>query len=372
MKQKSKIGVIFGGASHEKEISLESGRNVIYKLQTSSLYEPVPLFLSSQLRLYAIDQATLVCHATAEIEALLNVCKQVLWSDLALHVDFVFIALHGGIGENGSLQGALEMLEIPYNGSGVLTSALCMNKYKTNQFLSAQGFCTPKNLLIEKNSFIKETIDTIHLPYPLIVKPHDDGCSVLVQKVFDKAQLCHALEKIWNDGKEYALVEECINGMELTVGILGNEHALALPPSFCVTNDSILTIEEKFLPGAGENQTPAPLSESATAFVQKTIEAVFCAIEGSGYARIDCFYQDENISQTKMERLVILEINTLPGLTPATCIFHQAGEIGMRPLDFIEKIIDLGFQKHKKIEQKKIDTQINMSKNKSESELQRY
>src|SRR5204863_3013992 len=123
---------------------------------------------------------------------------------------------------------------------------------------------------------------------------------------------------------------------ELTVGILGNECAHALPPSYCVTNDSILTIQEKFLPGAGENQTPAPLSQKATEFVQKIIEAVFRAIEGSGYARIDCFYQDEKISPTQKERLVILEINTLPGLTPATCIFHQAGEIGMRPLDFIE------------------------------------
>lgn len=356
MKQKIKVGVIFGGASHEKEISLESGRNVIYKLQASKIYEPISLFLSSKLILYTIDDATLVCHATAEIEAVLDDAARVLWSDLVMTVDFVFIALHGGVGENGSLQGALEMLQIPYNGSGVLTSSLCMNKYKTNQFLHSQGFTVPESILIKKADYNQNSFEQFEqtILYPLIVKPHDDGCSVLVQKANDRVSLNDALEAIWNDGKEYALVERCIVGMELTVGVLGNESAIALPPSYCVTSDAILSIQEKFLPGAGENQTPAPLPKSAIEFVQRIIAEVFLAIEASGYARIDCFYQDERVSPTGEQRLVILEVNTLPGLTPATCIFHQAGEVGMRPLDFIEKIIEFGFEKHQMLEKEKV------------------
>jgi D-alanine-D-alanine ligase len=102
------------------------------------------------------------------------------------------------------------------------------------------------------------------------------------------------------------------------------------------------------LPGAGENQTPAPLPQEALIFVQETIARVFKTIGGKGYARIDCFYQRAQQSPTGKERLVILEINTLPGLTPATCIFHQAAEIGIKPMDFIDLIVQLGFEEHQK------------------------
>ena len=218
-----------------------------------------------------------------------------------LIVDFIFIGLHGGPGENGAVQGTLEMLGIPYNGSSVLTSALCMDKYKTTQFLHAQGFEVPAGILISKeewelnnDSILEKIIAT--LPFPLIVKPHDDGCSVMVQKIKKTEQLPAALEIIFTQGKEFALIEECIIGMELTVGVVGNEEPRALPPSQAVCASEILSIEEKFLPGAGENQTPAPLPAATLASVQKTMEEVYKAIGAKGYARIDCFYQ--NASQS--------------------------------------------------------------------------
>jgi len=108
----------------------------------------------------------------------------------------------------------------------------------------------------------------------------------------------------------------------------------------------MLSIEEKFLPGAGENQTPAPLADETLALVKKTVEQVYKLLQCKGYARIDCFYQNKNESPTGKERIVILEINTLPGMTPATCIFHQAAEIGLKPMDFIDTIIQLGLQEH--------------------------
>ena len=262
--------------------------------------------------------------------------------------------MHGGPGENGAVQGTLEMLGIPYNGSSVLTSALCMDKYKTNQFLKAQGFDVPHGILISKNEWLqnqKETIATIipQIPFPLIVKPHDDGCSVMVQKIKKIEDLPAAIEAIFTQSKEFALLEECIVGMELTVGVMGNDTPRALPPSQAVCISDILSIEEKFLPGAGENQTPAPLPATTLAFVQKTMEEVYKAVDAKGYARIDCFYQTAQQSPTGTERVIILEINTLPGMTPATCIFHQAAEIGIKPMDFIDLIIDLGFENHRKL-----------------------
>ena len=380
--KKIRAAVMLGGVSNEKEISLESGRNVSYKLSPQK-YEVTTLFLNKDLQLYAIPAYLLVRNSAAEIEEGLTAEMKVLWHDLPKLFDFVFIALHGGIGENGSVQGSLEMLGLPYNGSGVLASALCMDKYKTNEFLRSKGFEVPRHWLVGRlegvsyldtissqnaqksldmdgysNPPTSSEIASLHtsnfvsrseaakFTFPLIVKPHDDGCSVMVQKVRTEEELHAACKVIFESGKEHAMVEEFVQGMELTVGVIGNDEPRALPPSQAVAAGGILSIEEKFLPGAGENQTPAPLPPEALRLVQKTMEEVYRAVGCKGYVRIDCFYQTAEQSSTGKERVVILEINTLPGMTPATCLFHQAAEIGIRPMDFVDLIVQLGFELH--------------------------
>lgn len=350
MTKKLRVAVLFGGNSHEKEISLDSGRNIVYKLSPQK-YAVTPVFVSSALELFVINDALLVRNSTKEIEQALDATQRLLWNDLSTVADFVFIALHGGMGENGGVQGALEMLNIPYNGSSVLASALCMDKYKTTYYLRSQDFDVPQSFLIDtlewdhdKQDILTTVLQTLSLP--IIVKPHDDGCSIMVEKITNPEQLAPAINAIFAQQKTHVMIEEFITGMELTVGVIGNDTPQALPPSQTVVAGSILSIEEKFLPGAGENQTPAPLPEAALAFVQKTMEKVFIAVGCKGYARIDCFYQTADQSPTGQERVIILEVNTLPGLTPATCIFHQAAEIGLRPMDFIDKIIELGLEEY--------------------------
>lgn len=339
--QKIRIAVLLGGASNEREISLESGRNVSYKLSPQK-YETTVLFVDNELQLFAISAKLLVRNTTREIQEALTPDMKVLWNDLPKLFDFVFIALHGGAGENGSVQGTLEMLGLPYNGSGVLASALCMDKFKTNEFLKQKGFDIPDHWLLGK----QESLEFNQVAYPCIVKPFDDGCSVMVHKAKNHEELQAACATIFANNKTHALVEEFIQGMELTVGVMGNDNPVALPPSQTVATAGILSIEEKFLPGAGENQTPAPLPQTVLDFVRGVIARVYQAVGCKGYARIDCFYQTAEQSKTGKERVVILEINTLPGLTPATCIFHQAAEIGMRPADFIDMIVQLGFEQH--------------------------
>lgn len=349
-QKKIRVAVLFGGDSNEREISLESGRNVLYKLSPAK-YEALPIFVTDSMELYHIDQQLLVRNSTLEIAHGLHSSMFISWDDLPTIADFVFIALHGGKGENGCVQGALEMLGIPYNGSGVLASALCMDKYKANQYLRDQGFDVPKSHLVSyqawKTSADHLMIDLVNsLGWPLIVKPHDDGCSVMVQKVSTQHDLVAAIEQIFAYQKNYVLIEECIIGMELTVGVTGNDIPHALPPSQAIALEGILSIKEKFLPGKGENQTPAPLPAASLLFVKKTIEATYNAIGCKGYARIDCFYQSPDQNPHGTERVVILEINSLPGLTPATCIFHQAAEVGIKPMDFIDMIVELGLQEH--------------------------
>jgi D-alanine--D-alanine ligase len=350
-EKKVRIAVLMGGDSHEREISLESGRNIVYKLSPCR-YEVLPIFVTNAMSLYHINQRLLVRNSTKEIFDELEPSMHISWDDLPALVDFVFIALHGGRGENGSVQGALEMLRMPYNGSSVLASALCIDKYKTTQYLKEQGFAVPCAQLVSRKAWhadqhdVVKQITQLHA-LPLIVKPHDDGCSVMVEKATTVAEVIAAIETIFNDGKTHALIEECVIGMELTVGVIGNENPQALPPSQAIARAGILSIAEKFLPGSGENQTPAPLQTTALHLVQRTMEAAYRAIGCKGYARIDCFYQNSEESPTGKERVVILEINSLPGLTPATCIFHQAAERAIKPMEFIDMIVEFGFQEHR-------------------------
>lgn len=353
-----RVGVFFGGPSNEGEISLESGRNVVYKLSTEK-YEVFPIYMSKKTELFLLDHRVLVCHSTQEIEDTLTPAMKIGWSDLPGLVDFVFIALHGSPGEDGTVQGALEMLRLPYNGSGVLASSLCIDKFKTTQFLRHKGFNVPQALLLSyeqwcaKDDVLEEFLATIS--YPCIVKPHDDGCSVMVASAINREQVESALQQIFLE-KKYALIEEKIVGMELTVGVLGNDYPEALIPSQTVVKGDLLSLEEKFLPGAGENQTPALLAADDITFVRQEIKKIYQAAGCKGYARIDCFFQYPEQSSTGKRRLVLLEINTLPALTPATCIFHQAAEDGMRPMEFIDKIIELGLQEHQQSAIISVDT----------------
>jgi len=344
-EKKLRVAVLMGGRSNEREISLVSGRNITYKLSPNK-YDVIPMFLSSKLELYKMNQRLLVRNKTSEIEAELQESEKIPWSLLPQHVDFVFLGLHGGEGENGCVQGMLESIGLPYNGSSVLASALCMDKFKTNQFLREYGLTVPEGMLVTRDEWNVKQLSILKCGYPRVVKPHDDGCSMFVQKVHDEAELCRAVEAIFAAGKSHALIEECIRGIELTVGVIGNKKPRALPPSMALATGGVLSIEEKFLPGAGENQTPAPLPPEVTLLVQKAMEEAYRALGCKGYVRIDCFYQPAELSPTGAERVIILEVNTLPGMTPATCIFHQAAEVGLRPMDFVDLIVQLGLEEH--------------------------
>ncbi|MBU4269629.1 hypothetical protein KJ644_00070 [Candidatus Dependentiae bacterium] len=363
LNSRKRIVVLLGGNTNEREVSLDSGRNICYKLSPHK-YEVIPVFVDNNKELYKITNKLLVQNSTREINELLTLEMKIDWADLPSICDFVFIGLHGGIGENGSVQGMLEMLNLPYNGSGVLASALCMDKFKTNQYLRNKGFHVAKSVMLASNTWAEnnnqEFLDKItkDFNYPLIVKPHDDGCSFFVKKINDKKELFKNIEIYFKEsGKALVMIEEFILGMELTCGAFGNNDVIAMPPSKVLASKDILSIEEKFLPGAGENLTPAPLPKTALDFIRKEIACAYKALNLKGYARTDCFYQDEKISPTGKERLVILEVNTLPGMTPATAIFHAAAEVGLKPMEFVDKIVELGFELHSRadlVEDKKL------------------
>jgi UDP-N-acetylmuramate--alanine ligase len=453
-----RVGVILGGYSSERHISVESGRNIYQKLSASTAYRPTAYFLlnndylteeqRAQLNLSendtfslwrlpidlllkdnADDIAQAIVHATAKLTGSWNAEKTMyifshdssnqsighqqtdatdianLQNNLRVHfaeqkddhlaylpinacaktMDFAFIALHGRPGEDGTLQGILEDLGVPYNGSRPASAQLTIDKFETNERLKQASLLVTSHLLIHqkywqanRDTCIVAAINALGLP--LVAKPNDDGCSSAVKVIKSTKELelycamlfresklleesfCEAFhlkpsEEIPN--KAVVLLESLIgpNGathfLEVTVGFMteydskGELIYTVFEPSEVVSSGSILSLEEKFLAGEGQNITPARfdsdaaeqtrISQAVQAAIERGVRALGCV----GYGRVDAFVR---IFDTGTVETIFIEINSLPGMTPATCIFHQAALAGLQPIDFIDRIIQHGIQ----------------------------
>lgn len=314
--------------------------------------------------------------------------QELSFDELKEMVDVVFIALHGRPGEDGRLQEVLDNYEIPYNGSSPVSSEITIDKYITKQILRENGISVAKDMLVFKQNWLEDRMGTIEkiedsFNYPLIAKPADDGCSSAVKKINNTASLELFLDTLFRDTlelspeiskklglkpkeempvKEYVLIEELItaNGaerfLEVTGGMLthydqkGNLQFEVFEPSEALATDDILSIEEKFLAGQGQNITPARFSgdkaeaDRISAEVRKTLEETARLTGVEGYCRIDAFVRIYNDGRVET---VVIEVNSLPGMTPATCIFHQASINGYKPYEFIDKILTFGMERSK-------------------------
>ncbi len=413
-QEKIRVAVVMGGYSTERHISVESGRNIFEKLSSSTKYDPIPVFLTGSdeafelhllptnimLKDNADDIKEKVLHFQRHpaMEKIVNDCasireryksdhavmipKRISLEELKELVDEVFIALHGRPGEDGALQEKLEKLGLPYNGSGVLSSRITINKYDTNRKLEAAGFSVAKAVLVEEKSWSQDRIALLQeieqtCGYPLIAKPADDGCSSAVKKINSAAELTHFADLIFRTSEElpsaaaqalhidpkeeipmkrYFLVEELISPagaahfLEITGGLLthlenGQVRYEIFEASESLAEKGILSLAEKFLAGQGQNITPARYAKDPqerqriSDAVRTSFEKAAKELQIEGYARIDAFVRI--FSDGRVE-VVFIEVNSLPGMTPATCIFHQTAINGYKPLDFIDQILEYG------------------------------
>jgi len=300
--------------------------------------------------------------------------------------DAVFIALHGRPGEDGEVQKELDARGIPYNGSGPESSSITIDKYKANEILKSNGILVADHRLVFQEEWEKdkETLVTTlekQFSYPLIAKPSDDGCSSAVKKIKNREQLQAYMELMFRNSdpiltsqakilqlqkneefpfKGYFLVEELIGQkdadhfLEITGGLLthmknGETNYEVFEPSEALASGDILSLEEKFLAGEGQNITPARFSKvkeenkRISASVRETLQKTASILGVQGYARIDAFVR---IYPNKIETIII-EVNSLPGMTPATCIFHQSAINQYKPYDFIDRILEYGIAREK-------------------------
>jgi D-alanine-D-alanine ligase len=340
--QKLRVGVVMGGMSSEREISLESGRNIYFNLNPVK-YETIPIFLDSTGALWEIPLQLLVQNTTIDIiDRLEEEGIRIPYEELPSRVDFVYIGLHGKYGEDGCLQGLLELLGVPYTGSGVMASAIGMDKHIQRKLLAAAGIKVPKYLAVSQGEWQEQSQEILgrvedSLGYPCVVKPTREGCSTGISVVREPGAMGAALENAFT-WDTTALVEEALVGMEITCGVIGNRELTALPPTETIRKGDFLTVEEKFLPGEGENITPARLPEEKILEVQEVMARAYKVLGLKVYARMDGFVIDGEV--------VVTESNTLPGMTPSTCIFHQSGEAGMSPMEFLDRIIELSLEAH--------------------------
>jgi D-alanine-D-alanine ligase len=312
--------------------------------------------------------------------------KQLCYADLAKEVKQVFIALHGRPGEDGAIQEKLEVVGLTYNGSGKESSSITIDKFRTNEILMKHGFLAAKHCLITNEEWknnkdkIKQTLQNDYV-YPLIAKPVDDGCSSAVKMIksfeefeafatlifrsseaFDakSAEILHIKDKEEFPQKQVLLVEELIskNGakhfLEITGGMLtklnakGEVEYEVFEASEALASGEILSLEEKFLAGQGQNITPARYSRDEkerqliSNKVKETLGAAAKVLNIVGYCRIDAFVRIFDVNHVEV---IFIEVNSLPGMTPATCIYHQAAINGYKPYSFIDRILDFGTQK---------------------------
>ncbi|MCP4622424.1 MAG: D-alanine--D-alanine ligase [bacterium] len=307
--KKLTVALLAGGVSSEREVSLHSGEQV-YEALDKDKYNILKYDPQS-------DLARLVQDAPK--------------------IDIAMIILHGPFGEDGTVQGLLELLNIPYQGSGVLGSALAMNKSVTKQLYEKAGLPMLPYIVYDRDQSVDvaECADRIGLP--MVVKPVEAGSSVGMSIVKSAAELQGALEKA-GEFDNAILVESFIKGTELTAGVLGNKELDALPLIEIIPDKSyeFFDYEAKYKAGATQEICPARISEELTGRAQDYAKIAHRTLFCKGYSRTDMILKDEE--------LYVLETNTIPGMT-ATSLYPQAAqEAGMSFSQVLDKLIELGLE----------------------------
>jgi len=312
--KKIRLALLSGGISSERQVSLNSGKKVLEALDKGkydiTLYDP-----KTDLKQLVID---------------------------ADKIDAALIILHGPFGEDGTVQGLLDLLDIPYQGAGVLGSAIAMHKLAAKRLYKGAGIPTPAYLSFTMTDTIDpvKIIETLHLP--LVVKPACAGSSVGMTIVKGAEELQDAI-KLAFQHDDTLIVEKYIKGIELTCGVLGNEELEALPVIEIIPGEGheFFDYHAKYTAGATREICPARIDETITKKVQKLAVKAHQALFLKGYSRTDMILDNQNLS--------VLETNTIPGMT-ATSLFPQSAQAaGYSFTRLLDKLILLSINEHEKL-----------------------
>ena len=309
--EKLTIALLAGGVSSEREVSLNSGDQVFEALDKEKYnivrYDP------------KTDLARLVKDAP--------------------DIDAALIILHGPYGEDGTVQGLLELLNIPYQGSGVLGSSLAMNKLASKYLYEKADLPIPPYVVLKKGEPLQPAAWEKQLGLPLVIKPNEAGSSVGMTIVRSLETISEAVEKAFSHDSTL-LVEAYIEGIELTGGVIGNQDLQALPIIEIIPDDKheFFDYEAKYTAGATQEICPARIDDKMTWKAQVCATAAHRALFCEGYSRTDMILRNEEI--------YVLETNTIPGMT-ATSLLPQAARVaGLSFSNLLDRLIRLGIEAH--------------------------
>jgi D-alanine-D-alanine ligase len=333
-----KIVVIYGGTSPERNVSLASGEAIADALSKSG-HDVSRLDPATPGRLVEAGVKLAGEEVGAEpgnrfwrdIEQ--REVLQLLETITSLTPDLIYIALHGGWGEDGSLQGMLDLAGIPYTGSGVLASAAAMDKNYTKQLAGQLGITMPESQLLRSGA----ATDSLREDYgfPVIVKPNAMGSTLGLCIAQDRSEQERAIELVLQELKDDVLLEEYIPGSEITCTVLGGE---ALPLVEIRPLDGFYDYVNKYTGGRTEYLVPAPLSEELTHSIQRDSVAICQALQVEVLARVDFRVTPEG-------RTAFLELNTSPGMTLTSLVPKAAAAAGLSFEQLVERIVELSLGK---------------------------
>jgi len=337
--KKLRVGVIMGGMSSEREVSLNSGRNVYDNLDREA-YDPKAVFMDGRGRLWVIPWQLVSQNTTTDIaERLEKEARRISYEGLREEIDFAFISLHGKFGEDGCLQGLLELLGLPYTGPGVLASALGMDKHIQQMILRAAGIGVPESVLVREETWRTDRAGAMkalreRFQFPLFTKPPREGSSIGVTLVRDEASLVRGIEEAlkWDRA---VLVEEFLVGTEFSSIILEEEgEPCALELTEITPQSDYFTYDDKYMPGRCRKFTPPKSipTEAADAIKKEAVRA-YRALGFRSYGRIDGFYLADG-------RILITDPNSSSGMAPSSFFFEQAACRGMLPATIIGRLIE--------------------------------
>jgi D-alanine-D-alanine ligase len=391
--KKVRVGILFGGRSGEHEVSLLSAASVLNAIDKEK-YEVVPIGITKDGRWLTAEHAENLLTGKLVIEprhlragdpettpaaAVLAQGESVVVppepvhrgsglvpfqteagpmrraSDRAINVDVIFPVLHGTFGEDGTIQGLLELGDIPYVGAGVLGSAAGMDKDIMKSLFTAAGLPIVKHVTIlrsawENDSKTTQKLIEKKLKYPVFVKPANLGSSVGISKAHDRKELGPAVEEAAKFDRKI-VIEQGVGGKkgkarEIECSVLGNDEAVASIPGEIVPGKEFYDYTAKYLDEGSQLIIPAKLSKAQTNKVQELAVRAFQAVDCSGLARVDFLMEPGGSSGKSGGRIYLNEINTMPGFTSISMYPKLWAASGLEYTDLVDRLIQLGIERH--------------------------
>jgi D-alanine-D-alanine ligase len=325
----AKIALITGGFTGEAEVSLKSASFVAQKLDTKR-FDVYKIILAKDSWFY-IDESG-ITHEIDRKDFTLSLSGKIITFDLA------FIMLHGSPGEDGKLQGYLDMVGLKYTSCDTLTSALTMNKAYTKILLQdVNDLYLAKSICLSDYNEEGQLAISTQLKLPYFVKPNGGGSSIGMTKVNKKEELAAALERAFNteNANKQVLIEEFVTGREFSIGVYRSSQGLeVLPATEVITSREFFDFEAKYTPGLTKEITPADLTEEEQERIKKIVKDVYITLNCKGLVRIDFFLEKDS------NKFYFIEINTIPGQTEQSFIPQQVRAAGMNETDFYSELIE--------------------------------